>query len=69
MNKILMLNNSKILNASFIQLGARTGMEIKLPLTRNFSYFLNKGILNFIDEVKKILDEANETKENEESEI
>lgn len=44
-------------------------MEIKQPLTRNFSYFLNKGILSFIDEVKKILEEANEVQENEESEI
>lgn len=44
-------------------------MEIKQPLSRNFSYFLNKGILNFIDEVKKILDEAKEVQETEESAI
>lgn len=43
-------------------------MEVKLPLTRNFSYFLNKGILGFVDEVKKILDEAIEAKQNEAAE-
>lgn len=43
-------------------------MEIKQPLTRNFSYFLHKGILNFIDEVTKLSNEANEAKEREEAE-
>lgn len=50
-------------------MASRTGMEIKQPLTRNFSYFLNKEILDFFDEVKKISNEANEAKENEEAEI
>ncbi|KAG4066056.1 hypothetical protein HA402_001303 [Bradysia odoriphaga] len=54
------------------ELGARTGMEIKLPLTRNFNYFLNKGILSYVEEVKSILNEAMQAiqaiQENEDSE-
>lgn len=43
-------------------------MEIKQPLTRNFNYFLNKGILNFVGEVRTILEEAIQAEQNAETE-